>query len=340
MVVSCLVPFAMAQGQVKFVPLKTNGSLASASIVAGEQVSEVVFYAISPGNMTVPFSFNVGGPVGSRIDIKATVSKRKVQDSLNATSGWWDVPLDRDKLVIKAKSSYQLAAQSYSCGSVDPELIQEIIQTFAMMGVQLTPEEVCRDFFGGGSGGGEIPLPDPTPGGGGGDTPAPLPVPGDYVDSRGFLQKDTCGTKPKSKYILAIRVDLTQIDPAFFQSGFQVNASLVVTPYRGDTASSIKPVSDGRFAPQPLLLMSSVGGLYYGGEWANVVKWNKKGGGKLIKKLPVEDYAYYKGMILTRILVGSVLTGGKATFELTNGYSVYSVCFKLVRSRQKVGGYP
>ena len=60
----------------------------------------------------------------------------------------------------------------------------------------------------------------------------------------------------------------------------------------------------------------------------------------MIKKLPVEDYAYYKGMILTRILVGSVLTGGKATFELTNGYSVYSVCFKLVRSRQKVGGYP
>ena len=106
--------------------------------------------------------------------------------------------------------------------------------------------------------------------------------------------------------------------------------------FNGDMAASIKPTSDGKFAPQPILLMSFLGS--FCGQHLEISKWSS---GKITSKSSTEskDLIPYNGHLLTRTPLGRFLSGGKGTFELFNGRSSYSVCFELKRKRQKVNGY-
>lgn len=327
---------ANAQDSTKYVQLKTNGAYSHVQIVPGEtKVKEAVFWFTSRGNITVPFDFALAGPTGAKIAIKATVLKRAIKDTLNTSKGWWNVPLSTKKLVIKNTSQeHYAAAQESGCPGVSEETIQQIIAIYQLMGQSLTPEEVCQTFFHGGNPG--TPTPEPTPGGGGGYTPGGS---GGTISERGLLQKDTCGTNGNTRYLMTVRVDLSGVDAATYQEGFLVQAAVLMRPWKGDMAASIKPKSDGHYSPNPLLLMAAVGGLFYTGEWANVMVWNH-GKGKLIAKLPGDNYISYIGHLLVIMLPGKVLKGGRATFEMTNGYAAYSVCFSLVRQRQKANGYP
>jgi hypothetical protein len=134
-----------------------------------------------------------------------------------------------------------------------------------------------------------------------------------------------------------MKVDLSRVNPSTLGSGVTLKATFRERRYTGSRAASIKPVSDGMFAPSPLLMMSSL----YSREAITQSRWSRAG--KLQRKTPVriENYVYYRGLSLTRSVVTNLLRqGGKATFDLSNGERAYSVCFKMQRIRQRVNGYP
>jgi hypothetical protein len=105
-------------------------------------------------------------------------------------------------------------------------------------------------------------------------------------------------------------------------------------------AASIKPRADGRFAPQPLLLMSSVSA-FAGGKEA-IFQYRFRGVQALREKqVAIEDYVPYKNLLLTRSPIeGLIRQGGRATFVLVGEKASYSVCFEMARKRQVRNGYP
>ena len=150
----------------------------------------------------------------------------------------------------------------------------------------------------------------------------------------GLIRKDACASK-KSKYLVRFVVDLTNVDPADFpQATISIQASEYA--YKGNRAASIKPVSDGRFAPQPILIMTFVGSTC--GQKLSLVKW-RAGRPRSITNLTLGDLIPYKGRIMTRSPIGRALTGGKGTFDLYSASAGYGLCFDLVKRRQKINGY-
>jgi hypothetical protein len=135
-----------------------------------------------------------------------------------------------------------------------------------------------------------------------------------------------------------MKVDLSAVNPALLQNGATIGAVFSEVTYRGSKAASIKPVSDGMFAPNPLLLMSSISPY---SEGIFQTKWKANGSISLMRTVPIVAYAGYRNLTLTRSVVTSLLAeGGKATFDITDGRTAYSVCFAMKRTRQSKNGYP
>lgn len=144
------------------------------------------------------------------------------------------------------------------------------------------------------------------------------------------LTKDACAAR-STNYLLKIIIQIPKNSiPA------KVSISGIESEFTGDRAASIKPLSDGRFAPQPLLLMSFLGNVC--GQRIEIVKWSK-GIKRSSSIVMAQDLIPYRGRVLTRTPIGRFMSGGKATFELFNGLTNYSVCFTLTKKRQKVNGY-
>jgi hypothetical protein len=104
----------------------------------------------------------------------------------------------------------------------------------------------------------------------------------------------------------------------------------------GGSEATIKPVSDGMYAPEPLLLMNYLG---LCGQRINIVKWKR---GKPVSRTAAKvfDLIQYRDFVLTRTPIGPYLTGGEASIELFDRNSGYGACFELERKRQRVNGYP
>ncbi len=144
------------------------------------------------------------------------------------------------------------------------------------------------------------------------------------------VSQDACAPK-STRYLVKFELSI----PARNES-LTITARATSNIFSGAKAASIKPVSDGKFAPQPILLMSFLGNLC--GQRLELSKWSAA---KRISKSTTEpkDLIPYNGRVLTRTPIGSFLTGGKGTFELFNGRTNYGVCFELRKRRQKVNGY-
>jgi hypothetical protein len=150
--------------------------------------------------------------------------------------------------------------------------------------------------------------------------------------------KDSC--RVKTRNVIQLVVSLRGIDAAVRAEGFRILALLEEQRYRGPMAASIKPRADGRFAPQPLLLMSSVSA-FAGGKEA-IFQYRFQGARALREKqVPIEDYVPYKNLLLTRSPIeGLIRQGGRGTFVLVGEKASYSVCFEMARKRQVRNGYP
>ena len=151
------------------------------------------------------------------------------------------------------------------------------------------------------------------------------------------FQKDACSGGKTTRYGGMILLNVADVDPARIAGGYTIRIALKEYPFTGDRASSIKPSSDGKYKGEPIVLMSSVE--HYGREFINVVKWK---GGKIAssRRIPVVKYVQYKDKSLSLGRINGLLSGGKATFELSNGGYIYGTCFTLTRRRQTANGYP
>jgi hypothetical protein len=144
-----------------------------------------------------------------------------------------------------------------------------------------------------------------------------------------FLSKDACDKRTK-QYTVKISVKI----PSSLTGVAKITLSANERFYSGAKASSIKPISDGRFAPRPLVLMSSLGG----SEKIELVKWSGK---KIQSRKPLKSakYTAYRSFFLLSALLDNVLRGGYGTFEISNSSNQYGVCFQLKRVRQRANGY-
>jgi hypothetical protein len=151
----------------------------------------------------------------------------------------------------------------------------------------------------------------------------------------GIMNKDAC-SNPNTQYYLLVRVNLSAVDRRK-QKRLSVTARVRYQDYTGLSIASIKPVSDGRFAPDPLILMHHLGHLC--GHRIHVVEWENK---IPVRRtlIPVEDMIQWRDFVLVRSPIAAYLTGGLATFELTDTNRGYSACFTLERIRQRANGYP
>jgi hypothetical protein len=154
------------------------------------------------------------------------------------------------------------------------------------------------------------------------------------VDLTGVVHKDAC-LSSRTNYLVQVHVGLTRVDSSLFPQGFPLTVKINEFPYDGSKASTIKPESDGMFAPEPLVLMTYLG---FCGQKLSVAKWSH--GKKVsLSSIRIEDLITHRGNLYTRSVIGSALTGGQATFELISGLRAYGVCFNLERRRQRVEGY-
>jgi len=175
----------------------------------------------------------------------------------------------------------------------------------------------------------------------------PAPILSVTSNTRGELQiaegvalfaKDACRAKGRS--VMQVTIQLRGIDPALRAQGFRVLAMLREERYRGPTAASIKPSADGKFAPQPLLLMSSISAVTGGKE--AVFQFRFRGAlAPKIRQVPIADYIWYKNLLLTRSPIEKLIReGGKSNFVMVGERYSYGVCFEMVRRRQSLNGYP
>lgn len=151
-----------------------------------------------------------------------------------------------------------------------------------------------------------------------------------------LVRKDTCGWKSNAKQLMVLELRFDQVDAATLAAGFQMEVGTQVGTYRGSRIASIKPVSDGKYAPRPLLLIHTISG---GSDLVTLSSWARS---KLRSSRPlkVEDLVYWRGFVLNRIVAANILRGGKATVDVFNGAAAYSACITLRRTRQRVNGYP
>ncbi|MCB0333621.1 MAG: hypothetical protein KDD55_08995, partial [Bdellovibrionales bacterium] len=143
----------------------------------------------------------------------------------------------------------------------------------------------------------------------------------------------------KAKHLIKIELDLKEVPQEVKDIGVTLKVSLSTNHHGEGKQASIKPESEGRYAPRPIILMNYLDGVC--GHRIDTVKWKSKNKVQWRKELEIYSLLAYQDMVLSLALVDSVLPdSGKATFELYDGTSAYSVCFELKQKRQTANGYP
>jgi len=150
------------------------------------------------------------------------------------------------------------------------------------------------------------------------------------------LHKDACKPESSAQYLARVLLDFSKVSPELLSQGVTLRFAIKEYRYQGSQVASIKPASDGKYRDEPILLMET---MQYGGEYVNIIQRGKRGV-RLRRRIPVVKYVFHRGRTLSLARLRGVLRGGRATFELSNGGAVYSVCFSLERRRQVANGYP
>jgi hypothetical protein len=347
--------------EVELVPVRFDYARVSRTIDI-QSTKRVVFYARSNGNVSERFSLRISSPRGSRVFVRGLKGMRKFSGSPRDLRRSYPISTttpraqqERDSQCIEFSPGEIADEAPFTkreedhpvCHIFSSDDISSIATALSQTyGGTWTPGNVCGfivDNYLGGAG--ECDWTNPSPecqvildelfGG----SPPPLgqarQASSDITVS-GTFHRDACA--PSSEpYIFAVYVDLSKVK-------FPPNARHTTVSYwgqtrrrQGGTEASIKPVSDGMYAPRPLLLMRSLGPC---GQSLRLTQWNSS---RPVSHTPMRAYDMlpYNGMILNRTPLGpSELRGGYGTFELSNSFESYGVCMSLVATRQRVNGYP
>lgn len=339
----CCPQFAISQEVSK--RLNLRGTTTSYAVSPEESVVE--FYAISKGNDTIPFAASIVAPEGAKISVKASTLKGGVSRALSSQRRFWNIATAnfgqgrRESWVIRSSSalSRSLQIRQDSCGGLSAEQLKVLIDNLELyLQRPVSQAEACGYATGGTNN--DSPS-SPSQSGGGSTFPNTPSVaePGGgqgLLRVSGIIEKDACRGVKRSKYLLVFSVDLSQVERAEGES-LTIEIAAQQFRYRGRKSASIKPISDGKFAPKPLVLMQSTG---YRPEQVELIKWRKNKPASS-SDLPVENYLGYKGLFLARMVADGFLNGGRGTFQIKSpDNSAYGVCFELERKRQRVFGYP
>lgn len=331
-----------------------KGKITHTEVVTA-QTSLVQFLAITSGNSTQPFSVALSGPPGLKLSAKMGTLNRSVTEILESQRAFWPIPLFSSKdMEARSKSCVTFSpgeiatelpdiprpeSNSPLCDLFSEDDMRAIAESLALLyGGEWSRSQVCgyivENYFGGAEpcDPEDLECIELTEGEA---QAARLSTPRlSSLNRLGVLRKDACVPK-KTKYLVVFSVDLTQVDTKLFPSA-TISLQAIEYRYSGEKASSIKPVSDGKYAPQPLALMTFLGTMC--GQELQIVKWSKRKP-RAIQPVLVGDLIPYRGRILNRSPLGGLLTGGKGSFDLSSPTSGYGVCFDLVPRRQRVHGY-
>lgn len=315
------------------------------------QTRQVIFYAVTKGTQSEPLSVTLTAPRGAKLTASMAGLRGNALQQVTNGRGFAPISLKTMRQISQSRTCLEFApgesstdippierpeSNSPLCDLFSEAEFSALTETLeAVYGGQWSRAQVCgylvTYYFGGAE---DCDPNDPecailmAPA-----YSSPV-IPAETSTLYGLVHKNACAAK-STKYLVRIKVDLSKVEsPTPATVSLALTASL--HKFSGSKAATIKPKSDGRFAPEPILLMNYLGTMC--GQKLSLVKWR---GNQLRRVLPLRlgDLIFYKNWILTRSPIGSVLTGGKGTFELYTTHAGYGVCFDLVRRRQKANGY-
>ena len=342
------------------IKIKLNGRIFQRT-VSPRDTKEVFFYAETSGNISTPFNVVLSAPKGTKLEASMATIRDTAVKELRRKRDFWNLSLMTPKEFDKFESAPCLTyvpnsdpepididrpvSDSPLCNIFSEDEMNAIAEALAgIYGGSWSRGQVCgylmKYYFGGAE---DCNANDPVCEGlkNSGALPTPSPATlgasvskNAYISRYGLARKNTCAPK-QTRYLLRFKVDLSKLDP---EKVPDVTLMIQAMQYRygGEMAATLKPVSDGMYAPQPILLMAFLGS--FCGQRLNVIKWAS---GRPSTEMPVKigDLIQLYGHFFIRSPIGGALQGGKGTFELHNGRSAYGVCFNLVKERQSANGY-
>lgn len=319
--------------------VELNGNEKSVELSAANFKGKHIFYGIQKGNLSTPFWYQVEAPEGAKVIAYYSAGAKKDINSLSSNKGWIVLDAGNGKakshnlIAPEQTKNFTLKTETTSCSGMSSAELSQLASILKLLypNQSWSEQEVC-EWLKAQAGG--VPAPAQTPGGAPIGDPLPTNPSFKIYSGGGVVYKNACGPK-SNEYSVKVEVDLNGVSETVAQQvGNSLKVKFYAQEYKGCKAASIKPTSDGRFAPQPLLLMCTIGG----SEEIILNKWKGNSPGKGTK-VGVADYIYYRGNAFTRSPIGKILRGGKATFTVKNSNRSYGVCFRLARQRQKVNGY-
>jgi hypothetical protein len=345
-----------------------RGKIAEVNLLPEESSKKVIFWGILNGNSSNVVDLRVEAPAGTKAKFlasqksgskggaRAIVRGKKAKKSLyplllqekyrdnSKESSLFR--LQRNPRALSGPRSLTAGLRIDACSFIKEEQINELLKEIENLSGESWSKERFCDYLNKGSGteeGQELPGSGGTTGGGG-NVPELPSDPSDEIffqnasnaslDVKGVFRKDSCNSRV-NKYILRVELDFSDVDLTKFPNGITARFRGMEYVYKGRRAASIKPVSDGKFAPAPLLLMQSLG---YGQE-IDIIKWSN-GRPRKQADVKVENMVYYRGFVLSRSVASKILTGGYGSVDVEANYQSYGACLELVRRRQRVNGYP
>lgn len=165
----------------------------------------------------------------------------------------------------------------------------------------------------------------------------PVQAPTSYRHHFGLFRKDSCTPAKRSKYILMYTVDLSSVNWAEYPGGLSLRVSLREKKLARGRESALKPESEGRYAPRPIIMMNWLSETC--GNKITITKWSRNKP-QSITPLQIYGLLSYKNLVINLALVDGALSGGKGTAELFTRTKAYGVCFDLVRRRQNKNDWP
>lgn len=309
-------------------------------------LQSLTFFGRSKANFTQPVSISVRAPIGAVVSVFGVQSKTK-NPRLRSLFPIAVKQRGANKLLEKTiiseatsmKAATAVSESEVICCGRTKQMLDSLLPIYSLISPGCDYQCICDIISKG-----PACLGGAGDGGSGGDGTNPISGGDEGVDADkyatvtldGAFQKDSCRTGG-TPWRLVVSFDFRKVNRSVLKNGIAVKVAAREIAFGGSRAASIKPVSDGKYAPRPLLLMARTGSF---NEVARVVRW-RNGKPRVEKVYEKLDSASYQGLSLIRVPVE--LPGGFASVELLDmkGFSRgYGVCLEMTRRRQYVNGYP
>jgi len=324
-----------------FLPLDSSGKFLEIEILPDSANSVLSAFVSTKGNESEYINFTIFGPAGTKVTARSqALGKASIKSVLAASKGWINAPFQRGASSLSniqipnatGTSGSSPANGRFYCLDFTAEDLDTVIEILRMNGDNFTRDELCALY-------GDNSIRNDLLTNGNGSS-ANLPT--TYIGSTSALaliRKDTCALKKEAQSVVRFDISLSGVSESDRRNGFKLKLSTLPIKYVGSKAASLKPIAEKKYFPKALFLVHSAG---FGGglsspERMNLVKFSK---GKVsLSKIKIEDYVLYRGNNLARAVAERYLSGGNGVVEMQTDYSTYSVCFKLIKRRQKMNGY-